>query len=373
LRGALPRIRAAQAQEREILAAQAMLDARVRGARDQVAIERLAAELAGVRAKLVMAREQFAAARANLDSVVETEEAWVLFGKRQHELEEMRSTYAHAQSTLVMIMAESKEYDSTRVEWRAIGAKQRTIHERARICALYRGALDARTGVQQSLMLGAMGLIEAEVNRMLEPIAGLRISFDMQGTMRINVRDVARDVEHPADLCSGFQRFIINVALRRAFLCAAIRPMPRFIIIDEGFGCIDETNMIKVCEYMPELARELEFMLIVSHTDALSALITVPLNIQMGIGAGSTSGLRFGTEIEVGVARASDATGAAGSAASAKKPRATDDGGAPNATLAEKCADGSYFCKACAKGFKNWSRHKKSAKHIKRCEGVFKK
>lgn len=202
--------------------------------------------------------------------------------------------------------------------------------------------LDTKTGIQFNLMTSAMGLIEEQANRMLEPIAGLKISIrlgttstsvgsapinvpNVSGvpaangmakgsiqfipqlahgiitrTMHILVRDATTGIEHSAELCSGFQRFIINIALRRAFLYSAVRPMPQFMIIDEGFGCLDDTNMVRICEYLPDLARELKFMLVVSHIDSLNTIINVPLIINVdphgGICQGSISSLHFGLE-----------------------------------------------------------------------------
>ncbi len=82
----------------------------------------------------------------------------------------------------------------------------------------------------------------------------------------------------PIASASGFQRFIISIALRLAL--TSITPASSdFIIIDEGFGCMDSKNIAKLSELFTAITTDFRFTFIISHVDDLQSIITNPLYI----------------------------------------------------------------------------------------------
>jgi len=384
LREKAPLIRTALAQYAEASAMQTKLEALTATRRLQIQLEEAVAICSKRRAEHSTALANLADLRASIETCRRAEREFAEHQQRQRKIKKLREIINSAQSSRMSIAAEAAEYSAVRVSWRDIGNKRRALHESAHICKIYREALDAKTGVQFHLLSNALRIIIEEVNRILAPISGLTINIaqgntkvvttispststpSQRGAMQIIVRDEVRGLEHNAELCSGFQRFILNIAIRRAFMKCAVRPMPRFMIIDEGFGCIDEPNLIKVCEHLPDLARELDFTLIVSHTDALNALITMPLVINVPPArAGAASTISFGEKIARSIVMVPE------HAARARAKRATASQSAaelPGPMIVDVRADGTKFCKICNKDVKVWARHAKSVKHMKKMQ-----
>jgi hypothetical protein len=82
-----------------------------------------------------------------------------------------------------------------------------------------------------------------------------------------------------ARLASGFQKFIISIALRLA-LTSVTPASSDFIIIDEGFGCMDGENISRLSNMFALIAGEYQFTFIISHVEELQNIIDQPLHIQ---------------------------------------------------------------------------------------------
>ena len=413
--GKIPKIKEALEQYEKLSTMRRKYDTKQKLDHDKIVLQQCLRELE----QCIEARDDIRATikslNARIVSVIAQEKLWKEFTERTKEIETLRNDLARAQDAERECALNTSIFEDARREWQNAVGVLHTASIHKKIYAMYRSALDAKTGVQHELMQEAIKIIETEVNRMLDPIAGLRLSISVGdarafgttvsedkilmrgGTMQITVRDTrsSNGVEHSADLCSGFQRFIINIAVRHAFLRSAVRPMPRFIIIDEGFGCIDDVNVAKVCEYLPELAQELDFMIIISHTDALNALITIPIVINTTIkddGKSRVSSLKYGEPVAIGAiasvprpkaprvpkvkrtsvapeAPATSSPVAPTEAPSTSSRVLSEPKRAPKTRIKiddsfETRGDGLFFCKLCEKEVKNWRGHVKSAKHV---------
>lgn len=82
----------------------------------------------------------------------------------------------------------------------------------------------------------------------------------------------------PADMGSGFQKFIISIAFRIAFT-TNLYNSPQFLCIDEGFGCMDDTNTAKLGELFAAIRPNFKFVFIITHITELQSIIADPLVI----------------------------------------------------------------------------------------------
>ena len=427
-------IREAMAADTEIAALRSRIDAGFAISKLTAIIEDDTKAIAAIKGRIADTRAAVDALKAQIEPAIAERREYDAFVARQGEIKAQRELFARGQTAYLSLVAEASEYaqmrDSLSDANRNIAKEHQAIH----LCQLYRMTLDTKTGIQYNLMTSAIHLIEEEANRILDPVAGLQLDIQlgttngaigavgttgapvaspdaacanvsrdpgqfgattssngcavipylshgsMSKTMRIQVRDIVTGIEHPAELCSGFQRFILNIAIRRAFLRTAVRPMPQFMIIDEGFGCLDEANMARICERLPDLACELRFMLIISHIDHLNTLIANPMIIEVdphgGQRGGSISAIRFGPAMAHSLpaprqtGRASDATphcvrnSASASAKERKKHNAAPAVVAIDPAIVDRRSDGSMFCKICGIDFTVWTRHARTKKHI---------
>lgn len=317
---------------------------------------------------------------------------------RQEKIRAMRADMTRKNATYATLIAEldsfAKVRENARVANELITSTQLARH----ICELYAMVVDAKTGIQYSLFAGILERIEAEANTLLVPVAQLQLIISAgdsktthgqskgshsapSATMTtgskvsrnicVYVRNTVTNVEHDAGLCSGFQRFIINMAMRRAFSRVSVRPTADFMIIDEGFGCLDCDNTAKLCEKLPELAGKFKFLLIVSHIDALNAQVETLIPITL---RGAISEIRLGANIARSdimhhsldaAVQSSRTSVSTQETARARKvtPKTPNARVEPGDGEVMTRSDGTTYCMVCNKDYKVWSKHITSVRH----------
>lgn len=133
-----------------------------------------------------------------------------------------------------------------------------------------------RKHIQNALVEHArIGIVEA-ANRELAEISNGTLNLELQRNasdeLELLVTD-ATSVEHPIDgaYLSGSQRFRVAVALALGigqYHGGASRG-PRAVIIDEGFGSLDQDGLQAMGEHLRDLASRLEKVIVVTHQQGL--------------------------------------------------------------------------------------------------------
>lgn len=93
------------------------------------------------------------------------------------------------------------------------------------------------------------------------------------------VNDAPSEINIPVEMASGFQRFIISIMFR-IVLGESAPCAPDFLIIDEGFGCMDKQHIARLIGVLNYLRDKYKFVFIVSHIEELQNIITKPLAIE---------------------------------------------------------------------------------------------
>ncbi len=173
-----------------------------------------------------------------------------------------------------------------------------TLRERYQLLDIYCKCLDYRTGIPATVLANATKFITQVSNRILADMeCQFSICFEEAGTSlvpRICVKD--KDQIIPLELCSGYQLMIISIALRHTFIQISNNSLPNFIIIDEGFGCLDEDNMTRFTKLLPSFKTIYSFVLIISHVGMIQSCIETPISIDTNYKRGehTYSQLSFG-------------------------------------------------------------------------------
>ncbi|MFA5177418.1 MAG: metallophosphoesterase [Candidatus Omnitrophota bacterium] len=329
--------------------------------------------------------------------------------KRVEKIRAMRADLTRKNATYATLIAELDSFARIRDSAHKANEKIASAQLARHICELYAMTVDAKSGIQYSLFAGILERIEAEANALLVPVAQLQliitagdsktahgqtkssrassttaaaamVGSKVSRNICIFVRNTVTGVEHDASLCSGFQRFIINMAMRRAFSRMSVRPTADFMIIDEGFGCLDCDNTMRLCEKLPELADKFRFLLIVSHIDSLNAqvgtLIPITLRgatseIQVGANIAHSSMARIPLDARASTSCPTPAT------QSVTKHKTSKISGASSTSRARvgptdgesmTRPDGTTFCLVCNKDYTVWAKHIGSVRHKKAIE-----
>jgi len=130
-----------------------------------------------------------------------------------------------------------------------------------------------RDGIPFDVISSAVPAIEREVNSILNPIVEFHSKFETDGKNIIPYVVYPERGKWKMTLSSGFEKFVLSVAIRVALVNISNLPKPPFIIIDEGFGVVDRENMPGMQSLFSYLKSNFEFILIVSHLDSLRDMI----------------------------------------------------------------------------------------------------
>ncbi|MCK4967767.1 MAG: hypothetical protein KAS12_01815 [Candidatus Aenigmarchaeota archaeon] len=176
------------------------------------------------------------------------------------------------------------EYQRERVA--AIEASNAEIERELNIAKAYLQCLDYKQGIPYLLLRDILRILETNVNTTLQKITNFKILIDDD----VDISIVMPHISLPIEMCSGYQHFIISIIFKVCLGILTVMPMPNCLIIDEGFGCLDETNIANVCHWLssvkstPSNNQGVDFVFIISHIEALQSCIKEPLFIRRTCG-----------------------------------------------------------------------------------------
>ena len=130
-----------------------------------------------------------------------------------------------------------------------------------------------RDGVPYELITKVLPTIETEVNDILSQIVDFSILFELDGK-NINTKIVYDDKNYwSLELSSGMEKFIASIAIRVALINISNLPRPDFLVIDEGFGVLDQDNLNSLSMLFDYLKTQFRFILIISHIEVLRDVV----------------------------------------------------------------------------------------------------
>jgi DNA repair exonuclease SbcCD ATPase subunit len=129
-----------------------------------------------------------------------------------------------------------------------------------------------RDGVSYELIQKALPMIEGEVNNILGQIVDFGMQLEMDGK-NINAFIVYDDQRWGLEMCSGMERFISGLAIRIALINVCNLPRPNFLVIDEGFGTLDNENLTSLYMLFAYLKTQFDFVMIISHIDSMRDVV----------------------------------------------------------------------------------------------------
>jgi DNA repair exonuclease SbcCD ATPase subunit len=135
-----------------------------------------------------------------------------------------------------------------------------------------------RDGIPYQVICNTVPEIEKEVNSILSQVADYTIQFETDGKNVIPYV-VYEHGRWPIELTSGFERFVASVAIRVALTNFSNLPKCNFCALDEGFGTLDSDNLSSMFSLFQFLKNNFDFILIISHLDALKDAVDKQIEI----------------------------------------------------------------------------------------------
>jgi DNA repair exonuclease SbcCD ATPase subunit len=124
-----------------------------------------------------------------------------------------------------------------------------------------------RDGVPYEIITKAIPNIESEINTILSDIVDFNIALEVDGKNINGKLNYDYDRVWPLENSSGMERFVSSLAIRVALMNVSNLPKPNFLIVDEGFGTLDNEHLNSMQNLFNSLKTHFDFILIISHLD----------------------------------------------------------------------------------------------------------
>lgn len=156
-------------------------------------------------------------------------------------------------------------------------------------CNAYQAYLAAvgRNGITHTFLINAIPIIEQEVNNILSQVAEFTINLELDGKNVNGTIQYSNDRRWQLESGSGMERFISGLAIRVALMNASNLPKPAMIVIDEGFGALDQDNLHNMTIFLTLLRDKFNLVFIISHLDSARDMVDNILEITQADGYSS--------------------------------------------------------------------------------------
>jgi len=175
------------------------------------------------------------------------------------------SEITKAETEIERLQAEKEEYSGLIKKWR--------------IFSLVESAF-SRKGIPLQIIASQLPLINEEISKILQGVVGFTVeletkpgSNDMQ--IYINYGDSRRVIE----CASGMEKMMASLAIRVALINVSSLPKTDLLVIDEGFGALDEMNIEACNRLLDSLKKWFKNIMVISHVDAVKDAVDNVLEI----------------------------------------------------------------------------------------------
>jgi DNA repair exonuclease SbcCD ATPase subunit len=132
--------------------------------------------------------------------------------------------------------------------------------------------------------------LENTINRMLTSLVNFTLNFKITDK-ELNVYITRPHGQIPLSNSSGFEKFVGSLFLRIGLIKISNLPKANFLAIDEGWSNFDYENMNNVSMIMDYLRTEFDFVILVSHLQAMREQTDYQININVEKKTGGEFGL----------------------------------------------------------------------------------
>lgn len=220
------------------------------------------------------------------------------FGKERHdkvveqrnnlmtELNEIKHQINNNKIKLSYQLEMKKEYESKKTKLYSIQDKKDTYEL---YCQMFN-----TNGIPYEILKTILPYIEAGVNQTLHNMVGFDVEFvfynekettrktrvtkTMLNAIDINIH-YQNQKSYSVQLASGFEKFIIGLAIRMVLCDISKSAKPNFFIIDEGWSCLDTENLSNIDNIMTYIKNQFEHVIIISHLEELKNQADYIINI----------------------------------------------------------------------------------------------
>ena len=122
--------------------------------------------------------------------------------------------------------------------------------------------------------------INSEISKILKGVVPFTVLLEAElESNAMNVFIDYGDSKRIIELASGMEKMISSLAIRVALINISSLPKTSMLIIDEGFGTLDETNLESCGRLLQSLKKWFKNIIIISHIDAIKDIVDHTIEI----------------------------------------------------------------------------------------------
>ena len=136
----------------------------------------------------------------------------------------------------------------------------------------------SRDGIPLQIVKRKLPIINREIANILQGVTGFTVELESHKTgmdIILNYGDSKRIIE----CCSGMEKMMSSLAIRTALVRVSSLPKSDMLIIDEGFGALDASNVESCATLLRSLTKTFRIILIISHVDTVKDVVDNAIEI----------------------------------------------------------------------------------------------
>ena len=138
----------------------------------------------------------------------------------------------------------------------------------------------SKKGIPTQIIRMQLPVINIEIEKILSNVADFTVKLEADSDSNaleifIDYGDSKRIIE----LASGMEKMISSLAMRVALLNVSSLPKTDMLIIDEGFGSLDETNVEACNRLLISLKKWFRNILVITHVDSVKDVVDQTIEI----------------------------------------------------------------------------------------------
>lgn len=192
----------------------------------------------------------------------------LIYASIEKQKEEYTLALEEVNSELLKYNINSENKEKYKIEYKLISEKYFQISEEININTVYKNLVSDKY-LPKLILSNTISKLQEEANEIIFTLSNIYINFEITDSYRWNIIIKKNNMTLGPEQCSGYERFIINTALKIVFDKYKFYSGIKMFFIDEGLDCISEENYDKIDQLFELLKRYYNTVLIISHNETL--------------------------------------------------------------------------------------------------------
>ena len=213
--------------------------------------------------------------------------------KEKFENQEVDNKQVLLENKIELIQKESKDNDKERTrminkkanlkaELKRLKQQKREYEKISKDLRVYDLFIQAtsKRGIPVQIINSMLPHINSEISKILKGIVGFTV--ELEADLDSNSMDIYinyGDSKRIVELGSGMEKMMASLAIRVALINVSTLPKTNILMIDEGFGALDETNLESCGKLLQSLKKYFRNIVVISHIDQIKDIVDNSIDI----------------------------------------------------------------------------------------------